>query len=177
MNNKHNNTCYCQIRVSGVFISILVVGMFLVSCYFLDEIYHAWLESEGQETVSYVGIESELDNIRECRLCGSSSDSMMDYYRQFNTLGIICVNDWNVLELETRTQDEFGNETKDNLGTRESMGSTSEYKYKTCSVPERGIAEVTIMLPEEYSPNILSLQKILCQECLDKILESLEFDK
>ena len=177
MNNKPKYIHYYRIRASIVWLSIIVVVIMLLSSYFRNEIYNMWIEFGGKEEISYLGVESRLDNVAECQLCGSSDDSMMDYYRIFNTLGVICVNDWNILELETRMHDEFGNEMEEHLGTRSCVGSTKEYIYEMNSIPGRGIAEVTITLSEEYKTNVLSLQKRLCQECLDKILESLKCDK
>lgn len=177
MNNKYKNIRYYRIRASVVWLTVFIIVALLLCCYYRKDIYNAWLQLGGREQISYVGLESKLDNVAECRLCGSTDDSMMDYYRKFNTLGVICVNDWNVFELETEIHDEYGVEMEEHLGTRECMGSTEEYEYKTSSILSRGMAEVTITLPEEYKPDITSIQKRLCQRCLDKILESLEYDK
>lgn len=177
MNNKQKNIRYYRIRASVVWLTVFIIVALLLCCYYRKDIYNAWLQLGGKEQVSYVGLESKLDNGAECRLCGSSDDSMMDYYRKFNTLGIICVNDWNIFELETEIHDESGEQTETHLGTRSTVGSTEEYNYKTNSIPGRGIAEVIITLPEEYKTNVLGLQKKLCQSCLDKVLESLEIDR
>lgn len=177
MNNKQKNIRYYRIRASVVWLTVFIIVALLLCCYYRKDIYNAWLQLGGKEQVSYVGLESKLDNVAECRLCGSSDDSMMDYYRKYNTLGVICVNDWNIFELETEIHDESGEQTETHLGTRSTVGSTEEYNYKTNSIPGRGIAEVIITLPEEYKTNVLGLQKKLCQDCLDKILESLECDR
>ena len=79
--------------------------------------------------------------------------------------------------LETQLYVGPENEMEAHLGTRECMGSTKEYEYKTSSVPSRGIAELTITLTEESELDVTSIQKRLCQKCLDKVLESLECDK
>lgn len=177
MNNKYKNIRYYRIRASVVWLTVFIIVALLLCCYYRKDIYNAWLQLGGREQISYVGLESKLDNVAECRLCGSTDDSMMDYYRKFNTLGVICVNDWNVFELETEIHDESGDRTETHLGTRSTVGSTEEYNYKTNSIPGRGIAEIIITLPKEYKLNILGLQKKLCQDCLDKILESLACDR
>ena len=177
MNNKYKNIRYYRIRASVVWLTVFIIVALLLCCYYRKDIYNAWLQLGGREQISYVGLESKLDNVAECRLCGSTDDSMMDYYRKFNTLGVICVNDWNVFELETEIHDESGDQTETHLGTRSTVGSTEEYNYKTNSIPGRGIAEIIITLPKEYKLNILDLQKKLCQDCLDKILESLACDR
>lgn len=177
MNNKQKNIRYYRIRASVVWFTIFIVVALLLCSYYRRDIHNAWLQLGGREQVSYVGLESKLDNVAECRLCGNADDSMMDYYRKFNTLGVISVNDWNVFELETQIHDEFGEQMEMHLGTRSTVGSTEEYNYKTNSIPSRGIAEIIITLPKEYKLNILGLQKRLCQDCLDKILESLVCDR
>ena len=70
-----------------------------------------------------------LDNVAECRLCGNADDSMVEYYREFNTLGVISVSDWNVFELETKIHDESGDDTERHSGTRNTVGNTEEYDY------------------------------------------------
>lgn len=177
MNNKYKNIRYYRIRASVAWFTIFIILVLLLCCYYRRDIHDAWLQLGGRERVSYVGLKSKLENVAECRLCGSTDDSMMDYYRKYNTLGVICVNDWNVFELETEIHDESGDQTERHLGTKSTVGSTEEYNYKTNSIPGRGIAEIIITLPKEYKLNILSLQKKLCQDCLDKILESLECDR
>lgn len=112
-----------------------------------------------------------------CQLCGKQDNSMMNYYSKFNTLGIIILNDWNVLELATSVYDENGLKIDNHPGTRTSLGTTEEYRYETSSMPSKGIAEINLTFSEEVKPNVASLQKRLCQECLDGILDTLEFDK
>ena len=45
------------------------------------------------------------------------------------------------------------------------------------SIPEKEIARANITFSNKYKPNILRLQKKLCQACLDKVLESLEINR
>jgi hypothetical protein len=177
MNNKYKNIRYYRIRASVVWLTVFIIVALLLCCYYRKDIYNAWLRLGGREQISYVGLESKLDNVAECRLCGSTDDSMMDYYRKFNTLGVICVNDWNVFELETQIHDESGDDMEQHPGTRDTVGNTKEYDYETNSIPEKGIAGVNITFSNEYKPNIIRLQKKLCQGCLDKVLESFEIDR
>ena len=177
MNNKYKNIRYYRIRASVVWLTVFIIVALLLCCYYRKDIYNAWLQLGGREQISYVGLESKLDNVAECRLCGSTDDSMRDYYRKFNTFGVISINDWNVLELETEIHDEYGSGLGNHLGTRECIGTTEEYEYKISSIPSRGVAETTITLSEECKPHVDSIQKRLCQKCLDKILETLEYSK
>lgn len=177
MFNEGNKTRYYHIRASIVWCLIFIVAVLFICCFYRKEIYNAWLKFGGRVRVSYVGVESKLDNVAECQLCGNSDDSMMDYYRKFNTLGVICVNDWNIFELDTQMHYELEDELEQHLGTRSCMGTTEEYDYETNSIPGRGIAEVKITLSKEHKIDILSLQKRLCQDCLDKILEAIEYNR
>ena len=129
----------------------LICGL-LLSEWNIQSVVTIW----GREQISYVGLKSKLTNVEECRLCGSSDDSMMDYYRKFDTLGIICINDWNILEFQTQMHDEFDNEMIQHHGTRSTVGSAEEYEYETNSIVERGIAEIAIKVPKESNPNVLS---------------------
>lgn len=175
---KENKTIrYYRIRVSVVWLAVIVVVISFVVCCYRNEIYKVWLQSGGREQISYVGLKSKLTNAEECRLCGSSDDSMMDYYRKFDTLGIICINDWNILEFQTQMHDEFDNEMIQQHGTRSTVGSAEEYEYETNSIVERGIAEIAIKVPKESNPNVLNIKNKLCQNCLDKVLDSLTIDK
>lgn len=63
------------------------------------------------------------------------------------------------------------------MKTRNAIGNTNEYNYEINSIPEKGIADVTITFSNEYKTNIFRLQKKLCQDCLDKVLESLEINR
>ena len=44
-------------------------------------------------------VQSELSDPEGCYLCGTAKESMMGYFRQFDDLGIISVNQWYVLEI------------------------------------------------------------------------------
>ena len=42
-------------------------------------------------------VESKLKDPKQCWLCGSDERSMMDYFRKFDDLGVICTNHWYVI--------------------------------------------------------------------------------
>ena len=44
-------------------------------------------------------IQSELEDPEGCYLCGTAPESLMGYFRQFDDLGVICVNQWYVLDM------------------------------------------------------------------------------
>lgn len=168
---------YYHVRKGVVWLLIVCLIIISASCYHRDKLYKLWLESAGKEYVAYAEVKSKLTDTMNCQLCGKQDNSMMNYYSKFNTLGIITLNDWNILELATSVHDENGVKIDNHSGTRTGLGTTKEYHYETSSIPSKGIAEINISFSEEVQPNVASLQKQLCQECLDGILETLEFDK
>ena len=60
--------------------------------------------------ITFDDLQSSLKDISTCNLCGSSDYSMMDYYRKFDTVGLISLNDWYVLDFQLKAYDENGNE-------------------------------------------------------------------
>ena len=46
-------------------------------------------------------VESKLKDPKQCWLCGSDERSMMDYFRKFDDLGVICTNHWYVMDMRT----------------------------------------------------------------------------
>ena len=47
-------------------------------------------------------VESKLKDPKQCWLCGSDERSMMDYFRKFDDLGVICTNHWYVMDMHIR---------------------------------------------------------------------------
>ena len=56
-------------------------------------------------------VESKLKDPKQCWLCGSHERSMMGYFRKFDDLGVICTNQWYVMDMHIRNHDEDGNLT------------------------------------------------------------------
>lgn len=163
---------YYRIR-AGMF-WLMVVGMVLLvlGAYFKEELYEKWMKSGGWEDVSYAGIQSILEDPGACYLCGSSDYSLVDYYRQFDTIGVISLNDWYVLDFRLKCYDENGNK-----GVSSSFGNTGEVIYSAESNFQGTMSSIKLTLPDDYKLKTEMIQEHLCQKCLDKVLESLEFSK
>lgn len=168
---------YYRIR-AGLF-WLLVGGFVLLTLgvYFKDELYETWLKSGGMEDVSYEGIQSGLKDKETCYLCGQSGRSMMDDYQKFDLIGLISLNDWYVLDFRLKCHDENGNEVNREDGTSTSFGNTGEIIYSTESNFCGTMASIEVALPEDYQMKPEIIREHLCQKCLDKVLESLEFHK
>ena len=50
-------------------------------------------------------VESKLKDPKQCWLCGSHERSMMGYFRKFDDLGVICTNQWYVMDMHIRNHD------------------------------------------------------------------------
>lgn len=166
-------------RISRGLFWLMVGGVVLLALgvYFKEELYEKWMRSGGLEDVTYEGIQSTLEDQGACYLCGSSDYSLVDYYRKFDTIGVISLNDWYVLDFRLKCQDENGNEVNGEEGTSSSFGNTGEVIYSTESNFQGTMASITVTLPDGYKLKPEMIQEHLCQKCLDKVLESLEFRK
>lgn len=175
---------YYKIRTDVAWGFILGLG-FLIMILALEKY---WLKSrENEETrpeehrerieVEYDDLKSELRNAEECCLCGKNRKSLMGYYRKFDTVGLISLNDWYVLDFQVKVYDEKGNEVEDSNSNSVRQGNTGEISYTVHGMPSRGMAEMDVALPEDHKVDIDNLQKNLCQECLDKVEDSLDYWK
>ena len=111
--------------------------------------------------------DSTLADPAECYLCGNHNRSLMSMFRGRDDLGVICVNDWYVMDMQIRNLDGIG-------GSDLTVGAEGACSFRTDRNPERGISEVTV----EYGANsffdVKKVQDHLCQICLDKLLEFMD---
>lgn len=124
--------------------------------------------------VDYKHLESKLDNIEECCLCGSNARSLMDYYHKFDTIGVISLNDWYVIDLRLKNYDSQGNESKTDSGTSMWHAKNKNISYDGTSTASRGMADIRISLPEDYKLNEEFLENNLCADCLSNVARILE---
>lgn len=157
-------------RIFGIrvvyFIAGMCVGGFLTGFKMQD------IPAEGQETgktwerQEQSPADSALDDPAECYLCGNHNRSLMSMFRGRDDLGVICVNDWYVMDMQIRNLDGMGGG-----GSGRTVGAEEACSFQTDRNPERGISEVTV----EYGANsifdVKKVQNHLCQTCLDKLLE------
>ncbi|MGN0354640.1 MAG: hypothetical protein ACI4EI_06150 [Muricoprocola sp.] len=129
---------------------------------------------ENLETEEMAATEnnSGLRNAQECYLCGKNEKSQMDYFRRFDDLGVICMNNWYVLDMGIRGQDEEGEITAGTDGVQTGYVTFEEtgYDFETERIPGRRISRVTIKCGQENKFQIEMVKNVLCQDCLDKIM-------
>lgn len=164
---------YYRIRAS-VFWSVVIV-VIIVCIYLGGEWNYVNNTSETVETdwVEYGTIVSQLKNIEECYLCGNSNQSLMGYYRKFDTIGIIGLNEWHVLDLRLKEYDENGNEITQNEHSGTLFGNSQGVDYYINSMPSRGMATATFSSDNGMFDETIICEN-LCQMCLDKVVETLE---
>ena len=166
---------YYHIRKSIFWVSMLVMILAVILVCFRNELQQMYLEADGQETITYMGVKSNLQKRDECYLCGSNERSIVDCYRGTDTVGVISVNDWYVWGLGPVNANEESEE--DYTGTRSGVGNTGLLTYQTDIIKEHAIAEMRISYPDDYRLNLKVIKEHLCQSCLDKILTVLEYNK
>ena len=105
---------YYHIRKDLFWCTILLAVSFLIGYamhqhhgIFLTHFPKAGAPKERIE-ITFDDLQSNLKDISTCYLCGSSDYSMMDYYRKFDTVGLISLNDWYVLNFQLKAYDENG---------------------------------------------------------------------
>jgi len=166
---------YYRIRVSVLWSTVIVVVLCIWGFYKVANVNNRPIITEYKDTekIEYGTISSQLKNIDECCLCGNSSRSLMGYYRKFDTVGIIGLNEWYVLDLRLKEYDEKGNELIKDEHSSTLFGNSQGVDYYINSTPSRGMAAATIS-SDNGMFNEKVIRENLCQMCLDKVVETLE---
>lgn len=162
---------YYRIRAEAFWSTAACVLLLFAGVFFKDDIYERWLHSGGTENVAIEKMKSGLKCVGTCYLCGNSDDSLMDHYRKRDSIGLISINDWYVLDFRLDTS-----EAEEGYGSCES-GNTGEIMYSLNNNFSGEMAAVEVILPEDYDLKKEKIQNSLCQQCLDKVVESLEVHK
>ena len=100
----------------------------------------------------------------------------MDYFRKFDDLGVICTNHWYVMDMHIRNHDEDGNLTGPQGNGHMGYTGTGEGGcfFHTEQMSDYGISEVSVDYGEDSIFDVKKVQNHLCQECLDKLVESMK---
>ncbi len=130
-----------------------------------QNVYDKRERSSKRESMPYEQLTSRLWNEKKCYLCGKNKKSLMGYYRKFDTLGVICLCDWYVLDLGLHENDDHISFGMINVGDISIMES---------SLPDKRMATMDINIPQDRRPDIEMLQKNLCQDCLDDVIDTLQ---
>lgn len=162
-------------KVIVVFIIVILVGLLAFQIYNrIDK-----KESSDYTPVEYVDVTydhltSKLSDSSECFICGSHEMSLMPYYRKFDTIGIISLTEWYVIDLGLKEYDEVGKEMPSQGNTSMSNIPLDTVKFSTTSTSSRGMASAKITPTDGYKLKTKELEKHLCSDCLPKVAEALE---
>ena len=177
---EEKNIKYYRIRASVFWAAIVVIGLLfsVIICSLFKSGNTNAADTNSAEHIEtmhmeYGSISSKLKNTEECYLCGSHANSLMGYYRKFDTVGIIGLNQWYVLDLRLQAYDENGNKIDDSSGSSTSMGNTSGMDYYVSTIASRGRASATISSTDGMF-NKKVVENHLCQVCLDKVTDTLD---
>lgn len=136
---------FCRVKNKAVFgISILC---FTAGMYFgevLAGIKRQGVSAEEQETRRIWKRQEQPP--AECYLYGNHNRSQMSMFRGRDDLGVICVNDWYVMDMQIRNLDGMGGG-----GSGWTAGAKGACSFRTDRNPERGISEVTVELARTAS--------------------------
>ena len=156
----------------GILVALALTAMVIlcISC-----LIHASANEEDAKEcykTEYGKLESKLENTGECFLCGNHQRSLVPYYRKQGGIGVIELNEWNVLGFHLKVFDENGNEI-DKSGTMSFIGGTENgITYHVDAVPSRGMSSMTLSNEKGFSSE--TVVNHLCQVCLDKVTDTLE---
>ena len=164
---------YYSIRAS-VFWCWVALCIVLISGLIISQNAEGGKTQQRTAYTEYGTIMTQLKNVNECYLCGDSNESMMDYYRKFDTVGIIGLNQWYILDLRLKEYDSEGNFVA-KKGSSEDYGSMPTMKYGISAIPSRGMSSVTIQSTDGMFDETV-IKKHLCQKCLDKVSNTLARD-
>ena len=101
---------YYQIRIDYFWLSILavIIVISIIIAYYASA--HEQTSSQPVSTkhradidVTFDDLRSSLENTSECYLCGNAEESLMSYFRNFDTIGLISLNDWYVIDFPDGT--------------------------------------------------------------------------
>lgn len=181
---KRKEPRYYLIRAEVIWGTALSVVVLLIMAFFGNKWIHNREDKEKQQEdrpktieVSFDGMESGLQDVGQCYLCGNSNQSLMGYYRKFDTIGLISLNDWYVLDFPLKNYDGEGKEIVGKNTDNMTSGNTGEIMYSCDGTVSRGMAAIKVTLPEDYKLNTGTLTQNLCQVCLDKVTASLKYWK
>lgn len=173
MEVEKGKRCFQRFRngfFCGVVFSVIIITF--IGCN-KNTIVNMWNQKQGRVNITYDRIQSKLDDKKKCYLCGDNDRSLMGYYRNTQSIGLISINDWYVIDLELKASLD-GVSTE---GTRSTITSQGDMSYIGEATPSRGMASLIAELPDNYNVDTTIIQHNLCQNCLKKVTASLSYSK
>lgn len=174
MDNYFDGNYYYKIRKKTFWQIVVWVVIIMFGISLLSQIKPKGDNRGERIEIDYRHLNSKLSNVDECCLCGNNARSLMGYYRKFDTIGVVSLNDWYIIDLRLKNYDSQGNESKADNGSGMWHMNDENISYDGTRTSSRGMANVSISLPEDYRLNEDFLENNLCSNCLSKVAETLE---
>lgn len=117
------------------------------------------------------GKENDTNITNDCALCGNRQDSLMGYYRRFDSIGVICINSWGINDSQVRCYDDDTGKEKFEQPHSSTMFSSygkGECAFMIRGMYERGIAEIDVNYGEKSVIDWEHLSRRLCSGCMEK---------
>lgn len=109
-----------------------------------------------------------------CGICGTREDSLMPYYRRFDSVGVLFLNSGEIGDTRVRSFEDDGTEIFETGASTLITSNDAGYRYTVHSNSDRGISTMDISYDSAVSINYDFITNWLCQDCLDSLEELLE---
>ncbi len=188
---------FSQVRLWKTISCILMI---LLVCMLFQRVAERYLASQEQELIAYRDIQSKLEDKSSCLLCGDDSRSMINYYRQFDTIGLISLNDWYMVDFSLNSDEDMATGSESYGENISSDGKTSD-RWASVSGSSgqaaSALTQVNTGLMHIFADTISSghrmamqvtwgrdltldttlVEEHLCADCLRKVVDSLTISK
>lgn len=134
-------------------------------------------ENQIRIEVTYDDWLSELEDTSQCLLCQENSLAEMTYKSGRDTIGLILLNSWTVLDFQLKCSETEGAEELPDNTSGIHYGHTDGITWLSDGNPARGMANIRLTLPEHCRTDENFIVQNLCQTCLDKVTASMHFWK
>ncbi len=129
-------------------------------------------EGQLRIEVTYDNWHSGLVDSASCSLCGNAAKEQMQRWHEADTIGLILLNSWTIIEFPMAEKEE-----KDQEDEGIHYNHAKEISCLSSADPSRGMARANITWSDEIFLDAASLQQRLCQPCLDQVGTALSFWK
>ena len=184
MHQKNFRKTYYQIRTElfwGMVLCILLLLLMGIHANYrlMKQEPEKLSEDEPQirMEVTYDDWHSELEDSAQCLLCRENALEEAEPVPGSDTIGLILLNSWTVLNLPLRRGETAGREGGHTGGSGIHYGYTGGITWLSSGDPDRGMAKISLTLPERCQPDEDFIRRNLCQTCLDQVTASLRFWK
>jgi len=128
-----------------------------------------YIEEEKEEILYTSKIEKE-----ECALCSQAGKTLLPAYAGQTNIGIICINTFDMSPVTINRYNDYGKLIEKKAGnfsmTHNSFGEGNMTTSVTAN-PDRGYADAHVGFTKDDSVDKDKVESLLCQECLNVIME------